>query len=130
MIWALLGQQIVNAGVAYLAEDVQQMSDDAQSTAPSTVNSHAADLLSINQKLERLSITCQAMWELLRDYSDLTEEHLVAKIIEIDSRDGSADGKISAQMINCHACGRPSNTRRSSCVICGAELIKPHKFDV
>jgi hypothetical protein len=129
MIWAL-GQHIINAGVGHLAEDVQQMVEDAQSTAPSTVKSHASDLASINQKIDKLSLCCQAMWELLRDHSDLTEEDIDAKVIEIDNRDGKSDGTISAQMIYCSSCGRPSNTNRSNCVICGAELNKPHKFDV
>jgi hypothetical protein len=106
--------------------EANRAAEDAKSTA----SSHASDLVSIHQKLDRLTLCCQAMWELLRDHSDLTEEDIDAKVIEIDSRDGSVDGKISPQTIECPACGRPSNTRRSTCVICGAELSKLHKFDV
>lgn len=106
--------------------DATQTAEDAQSTA----KSHASDLISIHQKIEKLTLCCQAMWELLRDNSDLTEEDIDTKVIEIDGRDGKVDGAISLQMIYCPTCGRPTNTRRTSCVICGAELNKPHKFDV
>ncbi len=84
----------------------------------------------LKNQLERLSLACQAMWEMLRDRSNATEEELDAKILEIDARDGHVDGKISTRSLTCHACGKPTNSRRSFCVICGAPVQRQHKFEV
>jgi predicted hydrocarbon binding protein len=66
------------------------------------------------------------MWEVLRDNSDLTEKDIEDKTMEIDGR----DGKMGAQITDCPSCGRPTNTKRTCCVISGAELSKLHKFEV
>lgn len=68
------------------------------------------------------------MWELLRDHSDLTEDHLKAKILEVDARDGTVDGKIGHEIIDCPDCGQKTGTRRSFCVFCGHTIEDPHAF--
>jgi hypothetical protein len=78
--------------------------------------------------VERLALACQAMWELLRECSDLTEEDLEKKIIEIDGRDGCVDGKMGAQVLDCPSCGRKTSSKRSSCIMCGAPLKRPYPF--
>jgi hypothetical protein len=97
--------------------------------AMSKADRYAADIADIRRQVDRLSLACQAMWELLRDHSDLTEEDIEAKILEIDGRDGRVDGKIATKQTNCTACGRPTNSTRSSCVMCGAPLTKEHLFE-
>ncbi len=61
--------------------------------------------------------------------SDLTEDDIEAKILEIDGRDGRVDGKIATKITNCTACGRPTNSRRGSCVMCGVPLKREHQFE-
>ena len=80
-------------------------------------------------RLERLQLGCQAMWELIRDRTDLSEADLEAKILEIDARDGRVDGKMTTQSLTCHACGRPTNSKRERCVMCGAPLRRQRKFE-
>ncbi|MGJ8655302.1 MAG: hypothetical protein ACSHX6_02540 [Akkermansiaceae bacterium] len=106
---------------------------DAEKTADrAEAKVHGSDyvLAQIQRKIDRLALSSQAMWELLRDFSDLTEEDIIAKVLEIDNRDGNTDGKISMQTIDCPTCHRPTNTKRTNCVICGAELQKKHQFEV
>ena len=83
----------------------------------------------VSDQVERLSLACQAMWELIRDRTQLTEQDLENKITEIDGRDGRVDGKISTQSLNCHNCGKPTHSKRSFCVMCGAPLRRQHKFE-
>ena len=83
----------------------------------------------LTDKVERLSLACQGMWELIRDRTQITEQDLEAKMLEIDARDGKVDGKISTQALNCHACGRPTSSKRNRCVMCGAPLRRQHKFE-
>ena len=68
------------------------------------------------------------MWEMLRDNTTLSEEELEKKILEIDLRDGKADGKLSPQPLSCPACGAKTNSARTTCVMCGAPIQAPGKF--
>lgn len=83
----------------------------------------------LSQRVERLQLACQAMWELIRDSTPVTEQDLEAKILEVDTRDGKVDGKLSTHSLTCHACGKPTNSKRDRCVICGAFLRRQHKFE-
>ena len=42
----------------------------------------------IEDRLDKLLLVTRAMWELIRDQTSLTEEDLLAKVREIDLRDG------------------------------------------
>ncbi len=89
----------------------------------------AGEVSDLKQQVERLSLACQAMWELLRDYSGMSEEHIESKILEIDGRDGRVDGKIATLILTCTACGKPTNSKRQFCVLCGARVERPHQFE-
>jgi hypothetical protein len=117
MLWEL-HQQTKIAGA-------ERVADRAMSKA----DRYAADIANVERKIERLTLACQAMWELLRDRANLTENDIELKMLEIDGRDGKVDGKIAMSQLTCPECGRPSNSRRTACVICGATLPKEHRFE-
>ena len=73
-------------------------------------------------KVESLALSCQSLWELLRDNSNLTEQQLEAKMEEIDIRDGRLDGKLSKAIETCPKCGRKTSRRRSNCLYCGESV--------
>lgn len=81
------------------------------------------------QHVERLSLASQAMWELLREKSNLTDDDIEAKMLEIDLRDGKKDGKIGTQIMECPSCKRKTNSKRMTCVMCGAPIRRRHKFE-
>ena len=81
-------------------------------------------------KIESLALACQALWEILRESTHLTENEMMAKMQEIDLRDGRADGRLSAVADTCRQCGRKTSRRRDTCLYCGAqnpatELLRP-----
>ncbi|HLX70640.1 MAG TPA: hypothetical protein VKV04_13520 [Verrucomicrobiae bacterium] len=78
--------------------------------------------------VSHMALTCQAMWELLRERAGITDAELLAKIKEVDLRDGTADGRMTPVIVNCPKCGKPSNTKHSQCMYCGAAIPKPHVF--
>ena len=84
----------------------------------------------LQRRLDRLSLGCQAMWELLRDRAGITEEELAQKILEVDLRDGKTDGRMSTQITDCPKCGANTNSKRTVCVMCGAPLPVSHSFEV
>ncbi len=102
--------------------------EQAAESAEARADRYARKLDEVQRHVERLSLACQAMWELLREVSDLTEEELEKKILEVDGRDGCVDGKIGVQPVDCPACGRKTSSKRSSCVMCGAPIKRPYPF--
>jgi len=79
-----------------------------------------------NDRIERLMLATQAMWELVREHTGLTDTHLLAKMEEIDGRDGMQDQKIGVEIIDCPHCGRKTNTRSGTCIYCGKAVEDSH----
>ena len=79
-------------------------------------------------RVDKLQLACQAMWELMRDMARIDEDRLLAKIQEIDLRDGKADGKMSSSGVACDGCQRPVHARHQKCLYCGKELTRAHSF--
>jgi len=121
MIWGAYGE-------SRQSFEAKQAKSEARS-AGRTADRLEAELSRQQKHLDRLSLACQAMWELLRDYSSLSEEHLEAKMREVDLRDGSEDGRMSRQLLDCPHCGRPTNSRRELCLMCGGPLDRAHAFE-
>lgn len=97
-------------------------------SAEAKVDRQAQALANVQRQVDRLSLACQALWEILRERTDITEEDLESKMLEIDGRDGSLDGKVAPQVLDCPSCGRKTSSRRNTCVMCGAPIKSPHAF--
>lgn len=83
----------------------------------------------LEDRLDRLTLVCQALWELLKERGELTEEDLATKIGEIDLRDDRADGKISKQIKHCPKCDRIMSPRHQKCMYCGAINLQITPFE-
>ena len=117
MLWDLIQQRQIG--------QARQSAAEASSSADRT----RAEVTELEKLVESLTLTCQAMWELLRKQGDLTDEMLMKKMEEVDLRDGQRDGRIGVQPSQCSACSRPNNPRHQSCVYCGKPLPPPkHVF--
>lgn len=79
-------------------------------------------LASVERRLDRMALASQALWELLKERTDLTIEQVFAKMEEIDLRDGHKDGKIGGRVLQCTACGRKVNALNRTCVYCGQTI--------
>jgi hypothetical protein len=125
----MIGQAVdifTNAAGAYNMADQAVNNPPPQ---PKRAPSHEA-LEQLERRVNRLSLLCQAMWEMLRERAECTDDQLAAKVLEVDLRDGRNDSRIDTQISECPSCGRNTNSRRSTCVICGAELPRAHAFEV
>lgn len=93
-------------------------SDVAQAKAKSSEAS--LRLVSLENNLRRLMLINQAMWELLRGQTSVTDEQLFEKIEEIDLRDGRLDGQFNpATVRQCSHCGRTLSRSHPRCIYCG-----------
>ena len=93
--------------------DISQTSSDSFAKSTRSVEE-------LNQRMDKLIITCQAMWEIIKENSNMQEEDIVAKINEIDKRDGVEDGKITLKIAKCVSCGRTLSRKHNKCLYCGS----------
>jgi hypothetical protein len=103
-----------------IREAERSIERNAQTTEAAVADLHAA--------LERLALLTQAMWELSRERNGVTEAELVAKVHEIDLRDGKADGRIERAGPACAKCGKTNRPRRVKCFYCGTPLTPVSAF--
>ena len=108
-------------------EQIKRAKSDA-AYAKESADGQGSRIDNVIDQVERLTLACQSMWELLRDHSDLTEEDLKAKMLEIDARDGIVDGKMGHEVISCPHCTQQTSTRRKRCVYCGGQIVSKHAF--
>jgi hypothetical protein len=84
----------------------------------------------LEDRLDSLALVCQAQWELLRDNTDLTDQDIERKALEIDLRDGRADGRLGGTSRPCPKCKRPLHKRHARCIYCGEQFPAEHVFSV
>lgn len=82
-----------------------------------------ADADELERRVDALTLTCQALWELSQAKLGITEAELTAKIREVDLRDGKTDGRISTRAGMCPKCKQRTSTARRRCVYCGTQLL-------
>lgn len=73
----------------------------------------------LEEKVDALALACQSLWEIVRETTNFSEDHLLARMEQIDLRDGKADGKMSPIGQACPQCGRKTSRRRDQCIYCG-----------
>lgn len=98
----------------------------AKDTSRSNSDRIHQEVQRLEAKIDTLAIISQALWEVVREKTGLTEKDIEARIAEIDIRDGRKDGKITGKPTQCPACERPTHTRLKACPYCGTSLIKTH----
>lgn len=88
-----------------------------------------ASLQQLEARVDKLVLVCRSMWELVRDNTSLTEDDLMAKVLELDLQDGVADGKMNPGVQQCAHCGRAMSPRHARCLYCGREDVTREAFD-
>ncbi|MEM9345405.1 MAG: hypothetical protein AAGB26_02185 [Planctomycetota bacterium] len=89
----------------------------------------SSDLRYLEDRVDRLSLICMAMWSLLQDKTKLTEEDLMERVKLLDLMDGQEDGKATKTVSKCTKCGRAMNPRHKKCIYCGHEKLLSSAFD-
>ena len=85
----------------------------------------------LEDRLERLVLLTEAMWELLAERFGVTVDDLAAKIIEIDGRSGAVDGRRQPQAARrCPGCDAAVVPGVRFCQFCGAHVPGHDPFSV
>jgi hypothetical protein len=71
--------------------------------------------------VDKLTLASMALWETACEKLGVREEELLAKIREIDLRDGRLDGQVrtAEQVSKCPACDRVMSKTHKKCIYCG-----------
>lgn len=95
----------------------------------SSHNVPKSDFRYIEDQLERLILINLAMWTLIQETTNLTEEDLLERVKNIDLMDGTPDGKVTRQVAKCDNCSRVMSPKHKRCMYCGAEKLTLSAFD-
>lgn len=111
MLWDLIQQY----QIGQLGQKINRTNDDIAADA---ANVHVA--MRLNDKVDRLMLLCQAMFELMQQTSGVTEDQLNAKVAEIHQREGlGGGGLMSPKGKLCPKCGAVMSAEFGGCQFCG-----------
>ncbi|MCB9899663.1 MAG: hypothetical protein H6825_16780 [Planctomycetes bacterium] len=82
----------------------------------------------LEQSVERLTLACAALWELLKESGAFDDDELLKRIMHLDLRDGSLDGRLNSGPRACPECGRKNGAKRTSCLYCGRAMPRVDPF--
>jgi hypothetical protein len=103
----------------HLWEYQAELSQDRRiSTARGDAQRAGEQVRSMERQVEALVLLNQALAELLCERLGVREDEVLAKVTEIDLRDGNRDGKV-AGAVQCAQCSRPFSRRLQRCLYCG-----------
>jgi hypothetical protein len=82
-----------------------------------------------DDRLDRLLLAVEAIWELVRERTGLTDEELFRRIAALDLEDGVADRRSDWHGVPC-ACGARFNRMTHRCDFCGEMAPIRSLFDL
>ncbi len=80
----------------------------------------------LEHRIERLTLLCEAMWDLLATTTGLTGEHLAHQVDALDARDAATGGDRATEC----GCGAMVSTRVTRCQFCGEPAPARSLFDM
>jgi hypothetical protein len=80
----------------------------------------AKEVHELNERMDKLVLAVSAMWSLLTEHTKVTDADLAKRITELDGKDGTLDGKVTARPVKC-SCGATVCTKFRRCLFCGKE---------
>lgn len=101
---------------------ISSTADAAKRDVAHTAGRLQGEVVRLEAKIDKLALVSQALWELIRENTKLSDGDIERKIEEIDIRDGRKDGRMSGKPASCPKCNRPAHTRNRVCPFCGTAL--------
>lgn len=93
----------------------------ARSAAVADGTFHTNRIEDTNERIDRLAMIVRALWALLEEQG-YTAEQLLAKLEELDMRDGEIDGQVRRQPVDCPSCQSKVAPSLQTCQFCGTEV--------
>jgi hypothetical protein len=122
----------LNKKMNFLFDLAQEVRTRAAESSAERAREKAADAagaaVDLRRRIEVMALANQALFEILKSRLGISEEEVMLRMAEIDVRDGSKDGKMSARVASCRRCGRKISTARQRCMFCGEVVVDGHLF--
>jgi hypothetical protein len=93
----------------------------ARSAAVADGTIHTNRIEDLNERVDTMAMLLRGMWALLEEQG-LTPDQLMAKLEELDARDGVRDGRMTSTPVPCPSCGSKVPAGLPKCQFCGAEV--------
>ena len=100
-----------------------------QGDTKSSLKGATGDLNELNLHVRKLALVNQALYEVLKERTGITEEELRRKIDEIDRRDGVENRRLDAAPLKCPKCGVSVTAGALTCQGCGAKVAPRYPFE-
>lgn len=82
----------------------------------------------LEDRVNKLTLINMALWSLLKETTDLTDEALARRVAELDASDGQIDGRTRPRIVACPQCGQTLSQKHNRCLYCGYEPDNPGVF--
>lgn len=90
------------------------------SDARSTAREAKTEVEQLRFEVERLLLITEALWSIVREKTECSDEDLIRRISDIDLEDGKLDGrKAKSPPRPCPHCQRILSKHRPRCLFCG-----------
>jgi hypothetical protein len=89
----------------------------AQTTALNAEDRVKREIGRLEAKIDGLALVSQALWELVRERTNLTDHDIRAK------------SRLLGVPTECKRCGRSAHTRQTTCMYCGTGIERKHVFE-
>ena len=78
---------------------------------------------SLDARLDRMTLAFEAMWTLVHDKLQVSDEDFAARMNDLDLSDGRLDGKVRKSAVTCPSCSRTISRRLPKCIYCGQAIV-------
>jgi len=104
--------------------------ESLQADTDRRVTNTADKLRELEQRYERMTLVTNALWQLLKAHTGLTDADLKKYIEKVDLSDGVRDGKLTINKgaMDCPHCSRRVLKRATICAWCGGKLTSGDPF--
>ncbi len=93
------------------------------------IRSDESEVKHLEATVAKVLMINEALWEIVRDKFNMTDDDLHAKLYEVDMRDGQADGKNQRRATKCPNCDHMVSSRHPACLYCG-QVMDSSIFDM
>lgn len=100
-----------------------------QDDSDSALRRTSLNLDELARQMRKMALVNQALYELLKERTGISDEDLRRRIREIDLRDGAADGRLDASPLRCPKCQSAVTVGALSCQYCGATIAPKYPFE-
>jgi len=94
-----------------------------QSGGNKSSSSNKTSILYLEKRLDRAMLACEALWSIVREKLDVTDEQLAQRMNDLDLADGTLNSKSKKTAVACPKCGRTIKRSLPKCMYCGQQIV-------